>query len=36
MTKDEILQKHKQYLFSCVTTYYKGPLVIDLAQEAPG
>lgn len=32
MTKDEIIQKHKQYLFSCVTTYYKDPLVIDHAK----
>src|SRR3972149_2673405 len=32
MTRDEILQKHKQYLFSCVTTYYKDPLVIDRAK----
>ncbi len=32
MTKDEILSKHKQYLFSCVTTYYKDPLVIDCAK----
>lgn len=32
MTKDEIISKHKQYLFSCVTTYYKDPLVIDRAK----
>ncbi len=32
MTKDEIIGKHKQYLFSCVTTYYKDPLVIDRAK----
>ena len=32
MTRDEIIQKHKQYLFSCVTTYYKDPLVIDHAK----
>ncbi len=29
MTKDEIVRKHKDYLFNCVTTYYKDPLVID-------
>src|SRR5574337_371298 len=32
MTKDEILRKHKEYLFSCVTTYFKDPLVIDHAK----
>lgn len=32
MTKDEILRKHKEYLFNCVTTYYKDPLVIDHAK----
>ncbi len=32
MTKDEIIQKHKEYLFNCVTTYYKDPLVIDHAK----
>ncbi|HUZ45521.1 MAG TPA: aspartate aminotransferase family protein [Terriglobia bacterium] len=32
MTKDEILRKHKEYLFHCVTTYYKDPLVIDHAK----
>jgi 4-aminobutyrate aminotransferase-like enzyme len=32
MTKDEIVTKHKQYLFSCVTTYYKDPLVVDRAK----
>jgi 4-aminobutyrate aminotransferase-like enzyme len=32
MTKDEVIRKHKQYLFSCVTTYYKDPLVIDHAK----
>jgi len=32
MTRDEIIKKHKQYLFSCVTTYYKDPLVIDHAK----
>jgi 4-aminobutyrate aminotransferase-like enzyme len=29
MTKDEILSKHKEYLFNCVATYYKDPLVLD-------
>ena len=29
MTKDEILSKHKDYLFNCVATYYKDPLVLD-------
>jgi 4-aminobutyrate aminotransferase-like enzyme len=32
MTKDEIVRKHKEYLFNCVTTYYKDPLVIDHAK----
>ena len=32
MTRDEIIRKHKEYLFSCVTTYYKDPLVIDHAK----
>jgi len=32
MTKDEIIQKHKQYLFNCITTYFKDPLVIDHAK----
>jgi len=32
MTKDEIVRKHKEYLFSCVTTYFKDPLVIDHAK----
>ena len=25
MTKDELITKHKQYIFKCVTTYYKDP-----------
>ena len=29
MTKDEIVSKHKEYLFNCVATYYKDPLVLD-------
>ena len=32
MTKEELISKHKQYLFKCVTTYYKDPLVIDHAK----
>jgi 4-aminobutyrate aminotransferase-like enzyme len=32
MTKNEIIQKHKEYLFNCVSTYYKDPLVIDHAK----
>ncbi len=32
MTQDEIVRKHKEYLFNCVTTYYKDPLVIDHAK----
>ena len=26
---EKINQKHKDYLFPCVTNYYKDPLVID-------
>lgn len=29
MTRDEIIRKHKEYLFNCVATYYKDPLVLD-------
>jgi len=32
MTHDEVLQKHKQYLFPCVANYYTEPLVADRAQ----
>ena len=32
MTRDEIIQKHQQYLWKCTTTYYKDPLVIDHAK----
>ena len=32
MTKDEIIQKHRQYIFKCITTYFKDPLVIDHAK----
>jgi 4-aminobutyrate aminotransferase len=31
MTKDEILKKHKQYLFPSIFTYYADPLVTDHA-----
>ncbi len=31
MTKDEILKKHKQYLFPSIATYYSDPLVTDHA-----
>jgi 4-aminobutyrate aminotransferase len=31
MTKDEILKKHKQYLFPSIFTYYSEPLVTDHA-----
>ena len=31
MTKEEIIKKHKQYLFPSVTTYYSEPLVADHA-----
>lgn len=31
MTKDEILRKHKQYLFPSINTYYTDPLVTDHA-----
>ena len=31
MTKEEILRKHKQYLFPSVTNYYADPLVADHA-----
>jgi 4-aminobutyrate aminotransferase len=29
MTKDEIIRKKQEYIFNCVTTYYKEPMVID-------
>jgi len=32
MTKDEIIRKHQQYMFKCITTYFKDPLVIDHAK----
>ena len=31
MTKEEIIKKHKQYLFPSVTNYYSEPLVADHA-----
>ena len=31
MTKDEIIRKHKQYLFPSISTYYADPLVTDHA-----
>ncbi len=31
MTKDQILKKHKQYLFPSISTYYAEPLVTDHA-----
>ena len=32
MTKQEIIRMHKEYIFSCVSTYYKDPLVVDHAK----
>ncbi len=32
MTRDEIIRKKKEFLFDCVTTYYKDPLVVDHAK----
>ncbi len=32
MKKQEILDKHKQYLFSCVANYYDEPLVVERAK----
>jgi len=32
MTKDELVRKKNEYLFNCVTTYFKDPLVIDHAK----
>src|SRR5258706_14205996 len=31
MTKEEIIRKHKQYLFPSITTYYSDPLVTNHA-----
>src|SRR6185503_4234754 len=33
MNKNEILEKQKKYLFSCVATYYDEPLVVDHAKD---
>ena len=32
MTKDEIIRKKQEYVFNCVTTYFKDPMVIDHAK----
>jgi 4-aminobutyrate aminotransferase len=32
MTRDEIIRKKQEYIFNCVTTYFKDPLVIDRAK----
>jgi len=32
MTKDEIIRRKQEYVFNCVTTYFKEPMVIDHAQ----
>jgi len=32
MTKDEIVRKKQEYLFNCITTYFRDPLVIDHAK----
>ncbi|MGH9434455.1 MAG: aspartate aminotransferase family protein [Terriglobia bacterium] len=32
MNREEVLQKHKEYLFPCVVNYYTKPLVADRAQ----
>ncbi len=32
MKKDEIVEKHRKYLFSCIANYYEEPLVIDHAK----
>ena len=32
MTRDEIIRKKKEFIFDCVTTYYKDPLVVDHAK----
>ncbi|HWP22650.1 MAG TPA: aspartate aminotransferase family protein [Candidatus Binatia bacterium] len=33
MDKKEIIEKQKKYLFSCVSTYYDEPLVVDRAKD---
>ena len=32
MKKNEIIEKHRKYLFSCIANYYDEPLVVDHAQ----
>src|SRR2546428_7479336 len=32
MNKNEIIEKQKKYLFSCVATYYEEPLVVEHAK----
>ena len=32
--RQEILAKHKEYLFSCVANYYEEPLVVDRAKDS--
>jgi 4-aminobutyrate aminotransferase len=32
MTKEEIIRKKQEYIFNCVTTYFKDPMVIDHAK----
>src|SRR5271157_3789325 len=32
MTHDEIIRKKQEYIFNCVTTYFKDPMVIDHAK----
>jgi len=32
MKKQEVIQKHKEYLFSCVANYYEEPLVVERAK----
>jgi 4-aminobutyrate aminotransferase-like enzyme len=32
MNKNEIIDKHQKYLFSCVANYYEEPLVVDRAK----
>ncbi len=32
MKKEEVIKKHKEYLFPCVANYYKEPIVIDKGQ----
>jgi len=32
MTRGEIIQMRKEYIFNCVTSYYKDPMVIDHAK----